>query len=311
MEKGIVVVCGPTGIGKTGFAIELARRLNGEIIGADSMQIYRYMDIGTAKPDRNEQAAVHHHMVDVADPDEAFDAARFARMADRAVQGIQERGRLPIVAGGTGLYIKALLYGLFRGRSADPFVITALEEEVKARGAFALHRRLEERDPQSAAKIHPHDAFRIVRALEVLSTTGKTISSFQNSHEFAKQRYNAFKIGLSMDRETLYRRIDQRVDLMLGRGLIDEVETLRKMGYSCGLKSMQSIGYRHVCEFLNGKYPFDETLRLFKRDTRRYAKRQFTWFRNQEAMTWLEPGEADRAESLVREFLYAGEGSQK
>ncbi|MFO7749362.1 MAG: tRNA (adenosine(37)-N6)-dimethylallyltransferase MiaA [Desulfobacteraceae bacterium] len=303
MEKGVVVVCGPTGIGKTGFAIELARRFNGEIIGADSMQIYRYMDIGTAKPDRNEQAAVTHHMVDVADPDENFDAARFARMADRALQEILQRGRLPIVAGGTGLYIKALLYGLFRGRSADSSVIQALEQEVKAKGAPALHKRLEQSDPESAAKIHPHDAFRIVRALEVLTTTGKTISSFQNSHEFSRKRYNAFKIGLSMDREKLYRRIDQRVDLMLDQGLIDEVENLRKMGYSCGLKSMQSIGYRHVCGFLDGKVSFDETLRLFKRDTRRYAKRQFTWFRNQEEMTWLEPKETDMAENLVRAFL--------
>ncbi|MEA1969115.1 MAG: tRNA (adenosine(37)-N6)-dimethylallyltransferase MiaA, partial [Thermodesulfobacteriota bacterium] len=302
MKKDIVVICGPTGIGKTGFALELAKRFNGEIIGADSMQIYRHMDIGTAKPDREERAAAPHHLVDVADPDEEFDAARFAKMADSAVKEIDERGNLPIVAGGTGFYIKAFLHGLFRGRAADQTVINMLEHEIEIKGSSVLHARLEISDPDSAEKIHPHDSFRIVRALEVLVSTGKTISSFQKGHSFGENRYNALKIGLYMDRETLYQRIDKRVDLMISQGLINEVEQLMKMGYSCDLKPMQSIGYRHICDFLNKKVSWQETLRLFKRDTRRYAKRQFTWFKRDDDIIWLKPDETDKAVKLVHKW---------
>ncbi|MFO7884306.1 MAG: tRNA (adenosine(37)-N6)-dimethylallyltransferase MiaA [Desulfobacteraceae bacterium] len=299
----IVVVCGPTGIGKTSTAITLAQEFDGEIISADSMQIYRYMDIGTAKPDKEEQKQVAHYLVDVADPDEPFDAALFADLADKAVEKITCKKKLPIVAGGTGFYIKAMLYGLFRGSPADQTLIQQLEQEAEKKGGDTLYKRLEQIDPASAASIHPHDTFRIVRALEVFMSTGRTMSSFQKAHEFAVKKYDALKIGLRMDRQELYRRIEQRVDLMMDQGLIDEVENLRQMGYSCDLKSMQSIGYRHICDFLNKKVSFEETLRLLKRDTRRYAKRQLTWFGREKDIVWIDPRDTDRAEVLVKDFL--------
>ncbi len=301
MKKKIIVICGPTGIGKTGFAIQLAKKFDTEIVGGDSMQIYRHMNIGTAKPDARERAMARHHMVDVADPDEDFDAARFAGMADKVIDDLDKQGKTAIVAGGTGFYLKALLHGLFRGRAADPEVVARLEAEA-ATGAD-LHGRLLGLDPESAARIHPNDLFRVVRALEVVETTGRPISSFQQDHGFVAERYRSLKFGLYMDREKLYQRIEKRVDIMLEQGLVDEVRGLLDRGYSPDLKSMQSIGYRHVCDCISGKFTYEETVRLLKRDTRRYAKRQFTWFRREKDMVWLEPGETERAENLVAEFL--------
>ena len=303
MNKKIVVVCGPTGIGKTGFAIKLAGAVNGEIVGADSMQIYRKMDIGTAKPDEEERAMARHHLVDVVDPDESFDAARFVGMADRAVSDIHGRNRRVIVAGGTGLYIKALVHGLFRARAADPAVMERLETEGRTRGDGFLHARLAACDPDTAAGIHPHDRFRLIRALEFFESTGKPISSRRRDHNFATLRYDAMKIGLYMEREKLYQRINKRVDLMISGGLIEEVEGLLRAGYSCELKSMQSIGYRHICDFLKGAVTYEETLRLLKRDTRRYAKRQFTWFRKDKDVRWFKPGETELALKEVKKFL--------
>ncbi|MCP4115153.1 MAG: tRNA (adenosine(37)-N6)-dimethylallyltransferase MiaA [Desulfobacteraceae bacterium] len=301
MKKKIIVICGPTGIGKTGFAIHLARKFDTEIVGGDSVQIYRHMEIGSAKPDAGERAMARHHLVDIVDPDEDFDAARFAGMADRVIEDLHKQGKTAIVAGGTGFYLKALLHGLFRGRAADPEVVARLEAEA-ADGAD-LHGRLQGQDPESAARIHPNDLFRVVRALEVVETTGRPISSFQQDHGFEDERYLSLKFGLYMDREKLYQRIEKRVDIMLEQGLIDEVRGLLDKGYSPDLKAMQTIGYRHACDYLSGKVSYEETVRLLKRDTRRYAKRQFTWFRRQKDMVWLEPGETERAENLVTEFL--------
>jgi tRNA dimethylallyltransferase len=303
MREKIIVICGPTGVGKTGMAIALARRFDGEIVSADSMQVFRHMTIGTAKPDEQELAMAHHHLVDVADPDQAFDAAQYQILADAAIRSILSRGRLPIVAGGTGLYIRALLHGLFRGRAADPAVIARFEALGREQGGAALHRMLADRDPDAAARLHPNDSFRVVRALEVLETTGRTISSLQQDHGFSKMNYLPLKLGLFLDRPTLYARIDQRVDRMMAQGLVEEVKQLLGMGYSCDLKSMQSIGYRHVCDFLNKGVSWQETLRLMKRDTRRYAKRQFTWFGREEGIVWIEPGDLDRAGDLVDRFL--------
>ncbi|MFH1152574.1 MAG: tRNA (adenosine(37)-N6)-dimethylallyltransferase MiaA [Pseudomonadota bacterium] len=306
MKPKILVICGPTGIGKTGFAIRLAKRFNGEIVGADSMQLYRFMDIGTAKPDARELAEARHHLVGVIDPDQDFDAARYAGMADDAIAGINSRNKVAIVAGGTGFYIKALLHGLFRGRSAEPGIIERLEKQGLEKGPLYLHALLQERDPETAARLHPNDMFRVVRALEVLESTGKCISCFHQDHQFAQSRYTALKLGLTLDRDVLYARIDHRVDLMIQQGLIDEVKRLVAMGYSCDLKSMQSIGYRHVCDFLNKGVSWTETLCLLKRDTRRYAKRQFTWFRKEDGIHWIRPDEVDRAIELVTCFLSSG-----
>ncbi len=300
-KKKIILVCGPTGVGKTGFAIDLATQVGAEIIGADSMQIYRYMDVGTAKPDVRERSMVRHHLVDVADPDQDFDAARFARMADLAIAQIHGKGQAAIVAGGTGFYFKALVNGLFRQTKADPGVVAALEQEA-AKGTD-LHARLVSVDPAAAEKIHPNDRFRVIRALEVAATHNTTISSLQNAHGFQNERYRTLKFGLYMDREKLYQRIEQRVDMMLDQGLIQEVQGLLDRGYRSDLKSMQSIGYRHVCQYLRGDTGFDEMVGLLKRDTRRYAKRQFTWFRREREIIWLMPREVERAVSLAADFL--------
>ncbi|MBF0302763.1 MAG: tRNA (adenosine(37)-N6)-dimethylallyltransferase MiaA [Desulfamplus sp.] len=303
MKNKIVIICGPTGIGKTGFAIEIARRFNGEIIGADSMQIYKYMDIGTAKPDKSERELAPHHLIDFLEPDKEFDVGKYMETADAAINDISSRSKLPIVVGGTGFYIKALVHGLFRDRTVDADVIKRLEQEKDEKGSHILHERLALLDPEAAQRIHPNDSFRIVRALEVVEVTGNPISAFQKQHGFSSQRYIPLKIALYMDREELYQRIEQRVDIMIEQGFVDEVKSLINRGYGCDLKSMQSIGYRHICDFLCNSISWDETIRTLKRDTRRYAKRQLTWFRQDTDMIWLALDKTYQAEELIKRFI--------
>ncbi|MGD8368907.1 MAG: tRNA (adenosine(37)-N6)-dimethylallyltransferase MiaA [Desulfobacterales bacterium] len=302
-KSRIIVVCGPTAAGKTAFAIALARLAGGEIIGADSMQIYRHMDIGTAKPTAEERAQVPHHLVDFCDPADPFDAATYTRLARETIGRLVRDGVVPLVVGGTGLYIKGLLGGLFPGPASDCSVRNRLQQEAKREGTPALYRQLETRDPETAARLHPNDTFRIVRALEVLAATGESISRQQERHGFEDAPYHALKLGISLERETLYRRIDHRCEAMLQKGLIDEVERLLAMGYAPELKSMQSIGYRHAIDYLKGRTSMAETLRLFRRDTRRYAKRQLTWFRADPEVCWLSPTEPEKAADMVRHFL--------
>ncbi len=300
----VVVVCGPTGIGKTSAAIELAEIFGGEIVSADSMQIYRQLDIGTAKPTAEEMARIPHSMVDVADPDEPFDAARFSKMAAEEIAKLEGRGLLPFVAGGTGLYIKALVHGLFRARPADDALLARLTAEAGETGSANMHLSLSAVDPVAAGKIHPNDTFRIVRALEHFQATGERISECQSSHGFSEDPYRVLKIGLTMDREALYDRINLRVDMMLDEGVLAEVEGLLARGYGRELKSMQSIGYRHMCDFLAGEVTWEETVRLLKRDTRRYAKRQMTWFRKDEGIVWVERSDTAAMKKLVEEWLH-------
>jgi tRNA dimethylallyltransferase len=299
----IVVICGPTGVGKTGFAIALAQHLGAEIVGADSMQIYRWMDIGTAKPTPAEQAAVRHHMVDIIPPDWNFDAADYARQADEIVHRIARQSVLPLVVGGTGLYIKALLFGLFETQKPDEAVRERLRAQARQQGGAALHDRLQARDPQSAARIHPNDTFRVIRALEVLELTGRPLSQHLDDHGFARPRFDALKIGLSLPRDQLYARIERRVAQMLSEGLEDEVRGLLARGFSPELKSMQSLGYRHMIDHLAGRTDCEETMRLLRRDHRRYAKRQLTWFRADPQIHWLEPGGHAAALDLITAFL--------
>jgi len=299
----IITICGPTGIGKTGFAIALARELGGEIIGADSMQIYKYMDVGTAKPDQRERQLAMHHLVDFLDPAETFDAKRFTALADQAISDITKRGGVPVVAGGTGLYIRALLHGLFRGEPACPATIDKLNRVLEDKGAPALHDQLTKCDPAAAEKIHPNDGFRIVRALEVFLTTGAPISQCQQIHDFKSDRYQSLTFGLQMDRTLLYDRINQRVDIMMAKGLLDEVKGLVNQGYSLELKSMQSIGYRHMGMYLKGEVNLEEAVRLLKRDTRRYAKRQFTWFNKEKDLIWINAGDTENAIKTAKDFL--------
>ncbi len=299
----IVTVCGPTGVGKTSFAIELAKRFGGEIVGADSMQIYRRMDIGTAKPTAEERAAVCHHMVDIVDPNEAFDAAAYGRRAHQAVQQLLKRHIPAFVVGGTGLYIKALVQPLFEGRTSDREVRQRIQSRLKEEGTAALYAGLEEKDPTAAARIHPNDTYRIQRALEVIETTGRSISDLHDAHRFSKARYKTLEIGLTLPRDQLYTRIDRRVDQMIAAGLLEEVRGLLALGYDLDLKSMQSLGYRHMVDFLQGRASWDETVRILKRDHRRYAKRQFTWFKAVPNMNWLAPDQAETAAEMIERFF--------
>ena len=301
--KRIIIICGPTGVGKTSFAIQIAQCFNGEIVGADSMQIYRHMNIGTAKPDLEEMNLVRHHLIDVIDPNETFDAGRYVKLADEAIEDILSRGKVPIITGGTGLYIKALLNGLFRSDSVCTKTLSGLTRELEEKGAHALHEKLVECDPKAADKIHPHDSFRVIRALEVFQTTGKRLSDHQEGHNFHNRRYDALKIGLYMEREELYDRINHRVEAMLDKGLLNEVVSLVERGYSLDLKPMQSIGYKHMAIFIQKEVDSAEAARLLKRDTRRYAKRQFTWFRKDTEIIWFKPSEMDTSKKRIKEFL--------
>lgn len=304
-KPNIIVICGPTGLGKTAVSIELALDLHGEIIGADSMQIYRYMDIGTAKPTFNEQARVPHHLIDIVDPDELFDAADFAKMAGEMIMKLHAVGIVPFVVGGSGLYIKALVHGLSHAGPADTDIRKRLKEAELLHGSGFLHERLGKCDPEASERIHPNDTFRIIRALEVYEATGMAISQYSKDHGFENRRFNVLKIGLHIERETLYDRINQRVDAMMEAGLVDEVKMLLNRGYSEDLKSMQSIGYRHMIDFIKGRITWEETVRTLKRDTRRYAKRQMTWFKADQEIVWAEPEQLDYIKEMIKNFLQA------
>ena len=305
LKPKIIIICGPTALGKTSMAIKVAEIFNGEIIGADSMQIYRYMDIGTAKPTADEQSHVAHHMIDLIDPDEHFDARQFAEMAYEKIIRLYARGITPFVVGGTGLYIKALVHGLFKSGPSDIQVRERLQEQARIYGVDFLHQKLRRYDPDTSERIHPNDSYRIIRALEVNELTGKSITELQQDHGFKENRFNALKIGLHIKRELLYDRIDRRADAMIDSGFFDEVNRLLGMGYSDDLKSMQSIGYRHLIDFIKGRCSWDETLRTLKRDTRRYAKRQLTWFKAEPEIVWKEPGQLREIRQLIKKFLQA------
>ena len=304
-KSKIVVVCGPTAIGKTTVGIELAEKFGSEIISADSMQIYKRMDIGTAKPTPEEVARVSHHLIDVVEPDKPFDAVQYSKMAREIIRAFHNQGKIPFVVGGTGLYIKALLHGLYPSQTIDPAVRERLKTEADKFGSGSMHARLNEIDPETAARLHPNDTYRILRALETVETTGQPISQHHREHGFSDTPYNSLKIGLHMERQQLYERINLRVDIMLANGLVDEVKRLLDMGYSRELKSMQSIGYHHMVEYIQNRLEWDEAVRTLKRDTRRFAKRQFTWFRADPDIIWKEPQQLDEMITITRSFIEA------
>jgi len=299
----IIVICGPTGIGKTAAAIRIATEIEGQIISADSMQIYRFMDIGTAKPTPLEQQKVKHHMIDIVDPDKSFDAAQYTALARKTTVELHSNQIVPYVVGGTGLYIKALLHGLYPSEPLDAGIRIRLKEEATTIGSEALHRRLIRVDPETACKIHPNDTYRIIRALEIFEATGEPISGYQHKHRFCDTPFKLLKIGLRMPRATLYERINRRVDAMIDAGFVDEVRNLFDMGYKADLKSMQAIGYRHMAAFIQGHQPWNETVRTLKRDTRRYAKRQLTWFGADAGIIWTEPFNMRNLGSKINKFL--------
>jgi len=304
MKPGILVICGPTASGKSDLALELARRLDGEIVNADSMQVYRGMDIGTAKPTPGQRAEKPHHLIDVADPDQPFSAADFAEAADAAIADIISRGKRVIVVGGTGLYIRALLKGLVDSPGDSGEIRQGLRAEAGERGNQSMWEELRRVDPELAERIHPNNLVRVIRALEVYRATGVPLSRYQEEHGFSTRSYRSLQIGIRVERPLLYSRIDQRVDRMLEQGLLQEVQQLLNAGYDPGSKAMRSIGYKETIAYLAGEYSLEEALRLIKRDTRHYAKRQMTWFNADKDILWLEyPTEFDTILNIAIEFF--------
>ncbi len=300
----IIIVAGPTAAGKTDVGIRLAERFHGEIVSADSVQVYRYMDVGSAKPSREEQAIVPHHMIDIRTPDESYSAGEYVRDARKIIQDIVERGRVPLVVGGTGLYIRLLRAGMADLPSADENLRNALRESEQNEPG-SLFTKLSAIDPQTALKTGPRNLTRIVRALEIYEITGKKMSQIYEEHAFRDMPYTFLYLGLTPERSQLYERIDNRVDSMIEGGLLDETETLYELGYGRELKSMQSLGYRHAGMILAGEMHLEAATDLLKRDTRHFAKRQFTWFRSEPDVLWFDPREIKGIGCVVTNFLGA------
>jgi tRNA dimethylallyltransferase len=297
----VIVLLGPTGVGKTGASIILAKELKTEIISADSMQIYRHMDIGTAKPSEEERAAVRHHMIDIVDPSEAYSAGRYIAEVRPVIERLQQEGRIPVVVGGTGLYIKAMTRGLFTGPASDLSLREALlarEEEQKG----SLYAYLREIDPEAAGRVERNDIRRIIRAIEVCMKSGDTITSFQK--ELTRPLpYDFVKIGLTRERKELYIMIDERVDIMLKQGLLDEVKKILSM--KPDRTPLQAIGYKEIMRFLNQEIDLQEAVRLIKRNSRRYAKRQFTWFRQEKNIHWIDMTGVHNSRSIAGQITAA------
>lgn len=298
--KKIAVIAGPTASGKTAAGIEAAKRLNGEIISADSMQIYKYMDIGSAKPTREEMQGIPHHMIDIVYPDEEFSVALFRKMAGELINEITARKRLPIIVGGTGLYINSLIYPYdFTDSAGDNGYREELNELAFEKGNDFVHNMLKEIDPESYTRIHPNNLRRVIRALEVYRNTGKTISEYQMESRARNPEYDASYVGLTMDRAALYNRINLRVDRMIEQGLIEEVKKIKAMGYSKNMVSMQGIGYKEIFDYLDNRCTIEETVDIIKQSSRRYAKRQLTWFRRDDNIHWIEIDKYDSMDKAV------------
>jgi tRNA dimethylallyltransferase len=299
----LIIVLGPTGVGKSRTAVDLALRFRGEIINADSIQVYRGFDIGTDKPTAADRNRVPHHLIDAVEPERQFTAADFVREALRAAGEMSGRGRLPFVVGGTGLYLKALVDGLFPGPGRDPALRAELEAEAREKGLDALFRRLEAADAVYARKIRSRDRVRIIRALEVYTLTRRPLSDHFLRTESPTAGSNVVKLGLELDRETLYRRIEDRVERMFARGLLDEVRELLGRGVNEDAPPFKALGYRHALACLRGGLSVEEAKALTKTDTRRYAKRQLTWFRKMAGVAWFSPHDRAGLEDYLRKHL--------
>ncbi|WP_257985461.1 tRNA (adenosine(37)-N6)-dimethylallyltransferase MiaA [Bacillus sp. V5-8f] len=283
----LLVIIGPTAVGKTKLSIELAKRFNGEVISGDSMQVYKGMDIGTAKITEEEKEGIPHYLIDIKEPDEPFNAAEFQDCVNKIIPEIHKKGKLPIIVGGTGLYIQSVIYDYhFSEAPSDPAYRSNLERQVEEEGIEPVFAKLRAIDPESAERIHPNNVRRVIRALEIYHCTGKTMSD-QLSVQQTHLKYDTAIIGLTMEREKLYNRINKRVDLMVSQGLIDEVRFFYEKGLrDCG--SIQAIGYKELYAYFDGEMTLDEALSLLKQNSRRYAKRQLTWFRNKMDVSWFD-----------------------
>lgn len=305
----LVVITGPTATGKSEVGVLVAEKVGGEIISADSMLIYRGMDIGTAKPTPDEMRGIPHHMIDIVEPDEDYSVALFQEQARAVIKEIHERNKLPVLVGGTGLYVRAVIDDYdFSGARGDKSLRENLLKEATDNGPESLHQRLSEVDPQAASKLHPRDTRRVIRALEVYHLTGKPISSYQRVDQCTRPLYNLFMFGLNMDRDKLYRRIEQRVDRMIAAGLVDEVRGLLLRGFSVELNSMRGLGYKEIAAYLTGMLSLEQAVELLKRNTRRFAKRQLTWFRRDTRIKWYNIDEYGGHEAVAKEIAGQLEG---
>jgi tRNA dimethylallyltransferase len=287
LAKPVVVIVGPTAVGKSRIAVEVAKAFETEVLTADSRQVYRGMDVGTDKPASEERQAVPHRLIDLVDPDESFNAGLYRRQAIDEIERLYRDCRLPLVVGGTGLYVRTLLKGLCDAPQADPIMRKALRQEAEDQGYDRLYARLVDVDPVIAARLHPRDESKVIRALEVYQLSGRRMSEFQQEHGFAERPFATLMIGLNRDRDVLYRRIEGRIDWQLAHGLIEETKQLLAQGYRRDSAAMKGLGYRQVAEHLAGEYDAAEMVRRFKRDTRHFSKRQMTWFRKEPGIQWL------------------------
>lgn len=302
MENRLICICGPTASGKTALSVALAKQLHTEIISADSMQIYRGMDIGTAKPTMEERQGIPHHMLDVCDPNEPFSVARYVELADAAAQDILSRGMIPVVAGGTGLYMDALIEcNTFSGDETDQSVREKYQRMAREQGNDAVHACLAGIDPESAKRLHPNNIKRVIRALEVYEQTGMTIDEWNRLHKRPAPKYTALKIGVCpAGRETLYDRIDRRVDRMLADGLLEEAKHLYETGALTGT-SMQAIGYKELLGYLQGNEPLEDCIALLKQRSRNYAKRQLTWLKRDDNIHWIYYNNGEDLSAVLQE----------
>lgn len=303
MKFPLICIVGPTAVGKTEIAIRLAQHLDAEIVSLDSRQIYREMDIGTAKPTLYQRQAVPHHLIDCVGVDQPFSVAEYQRLADVAITEIRDRGKRTMAVGGAGLYFRGIIDGLFDGPGADAQIRAKLQQEAAKHGNAVLHDRLRQCDPEAANRVHPNNLVRIIRALEVYELTGKPISVLQRQWKMNKPRYPFRVFGLNMPREMLYQRIEDRVNRMVEAGLIEEIKGLLNQGYPRNCVAMQSFGYKELIDYLDGMRTLDEAIALLKQNTRRFAKRQLTWFRNDPRIEWLDISQFSSMEGIVDNLL--------
>lgn len=301
-KSKVLLIVGPTASGKTRLSLQIARRCGGEIVSADSRQVYRYMDIGTAKPTPQELAFVPHHCIDIKDPDAFFSAGEYGRMARRIIDDILARGHTPIVVGGSGLYLRALVDGVFAGNYRDTALRNKLNEQAREEGLAFLYHRLCAVDPESCRKIHPNDQKRIVRALEVYEISGEPISRIQ-AKQTEPAGFDACFWGLRWPRQVLYRRVNDRVEAMVRAGLVEEVQKLRQMGYGLEYNSLNSVGYKEVFDYLDGRATLEKTVRLVQQNTRRFTKKQLTWFRKDSRIRWIDLEEPVNWDDIAQYIL--------
>ena len=300
MKKPLIVLTGPTAVGKTELSIKLAGAIGGEIISADSMQVYKYMDIGTAKISTAEMGQIPHYLIDILEPEEEFNVVKFKEYAGKCMEEIYAKGKIPIIVGGTGFYIQAVLYGIdFKENGEDTAYRQQLEELYKKEGSEYLHAKLAQIDPSSAQAIHPNNVKRVIRALEYYDQTGSRISEHNEEQRKNESPYNFCYIVLNNDREVLYERINRRVDLMMEAGLVQEVKQLLERGLSGDMVSMQGLGYKEIVRYLLGECSLEEAVYTIKRDTRHFAKRQLTWFKREKEVTWIQKNDFDNEESKI------------